>query len=63
MCFVISYFSYDFISSSWAIKEASAEYNGMPGVFILKSFLWVFCVTLLIQAIAGILKSIHQLRS
>ena len=62
VCFAISYFSHDFITNSWAIKESSPEYNGMKGVFILKSFIWVFCFTVSLQGISTICKSIITLR-
>jgi len=62
VCIAIGYFSFEFISSSWEIKESSSEYNGMPGVFVLKSFIWVFCFTLTLQGISTICKSIITLR-
>lgn len=61
-CFAVIYFSYDFIVESWAIHESSSEYNGLPGVFLLKSFVWVFAGTLAIQGIATILKSIDVIK-
>lgn len=58
----IIYFSKDFISSSWAIKEASPEYNGMPAIFILKTFLWVFPALLSLQGISILCKSVITIR-
>ena len=62
VCIAISYFSAEFISSSWEIYESSAEYNGMPGVFILKSFIWIFCLTLGLQGISTVCRSLIVLK-
>ena len=48
-CLTIAYFSCDFISASWRIKEGSSEYQGMPGIFILKTFIWGYAACLLID--------------
>lgn len=61
MALAIGYFSYDFILSSWQIKESSTEYNGMPGVYLLKTCLWVFTFTLLVQGTAIICKSLRHI--
>lgn len=63
VCFAISYFSSDYIKSSWRILEASPEYNGMQGIFILKSFIWIFCLSVFLQGVSTICKSINILRS
>jgi len=62
VCFAISYLSYDFILSSWKIREASAEYNGMQGVYLLKSCIWVFTFSLILQGLSNIAKSIITLK-
>jgi TRAP-type mannitol/chloroaromatic compound transport system permease small subunit len=62
VCFAISYFSSDFIINSWGIYEASPEYNGMKGVFILKSFIWIFCFTVALQGLSTICKSLITLK-
>jgi len=41
-----------FLLASWSIREASSTANGMPGLFLLKSLLWVFCVVLFVQGLA-----------
>ena len=41
-----------FVLSSWSIREASGTANGMPGVFLLKSLLWVFCALVFAQGLA-----------
>ena len=61
-CMAIIFFSADFIINAWKIKEASSEYNGVLGVFLLKTCIWIFSISLLLQGISTICKSIVILR-
>ena len=61
-CMAIIFFSADFIINAWKIKEASSEYNGVLGVFLLKTCIWIFAISLLLQGISTICKSIVILR-
>ena len=54
---VIGYYSIDFISASWAVKEISTEPGGLSTVFIQKSFIFLFPTVL---GIAG-LKELYKL--
>lgn len=56
-CFALAYFSWGFVASSWQIMESSREDNGMGGVYIVKTFLLVFCASLFLQGISEALKS------
>ena len=47
----------DYVLASWAIKETSAENNGLPFVYLLKTLMLLMPVTLLLQGIAEIIKS------
>ena len=49
---VIAVTSVPFVAESWRIREASATADGMPGVFLLKSLLLVFCAALFLQGLA-----------
>jgi TRAP-type mannitol/chloroaromatic compound transport system permease small subunit len=49
---ILSYTSAPFVRASWRIGESSATANGMPGVFLLKSLLWVLCALLFLQGCA-----------
>ena len=49
---VLAWTSSQFILSSWDILEPSSQTNGMPGFFILKSMIWVFCGVLTLQGLA-----------
>lgn len=52
VCVALIFLSHDFIIASWDINEASTEYNGMKGVFILKTFIWVFAGVMLLQSLS-----------
>ncbi len=43
--------------SSWAILEDSPEANGLPFVYLLKTFTLVMCFLLILQGLAEILRN------
>jgi len=47
-----------FVQRSWRLGEGSANPGGMPGLYILKTFMLVFAVTIAIQGIAMLIRSI-----
>ncbi|MEQ9447904.1 MAG: TRAP transporter small permease subunit, partial [Rhodospirillaceae bacterium] len=49
---VLAYTTAPFILTSWALSEASAQPGGMPGVYLLKSVIWVFCALVALQGLA-----------
>ncbi|MDB2594023.1 TRAP transporter small permease subunit [Porticoccaceae bacterium] len=49
--------SWDYVAASWAIAETSAENNGLPFIYLLKTLMLIMPFTLLLQGIAEILKS------
>lgn len=51
-----------FVVRSWKLFEGSANIGGMPGLFILKSFLLVFAVTMALQGLSMAIRSILVLR-
>ena len=57
VCVLIFISSWDYVLSSWAIAETSAENNGLPFIYILKTLMLIMPVTLLLQGIAEILRS------
>ena len=59
---VIIWVSQDFVLRSWAIYESSSEYNGMPGIFILKSMIFVFAISLILESISITAQSIEAIR-
>lgn len=48
--------SFDYVSLSWKIKEASQEAGGLPFVFILKTLIPLLSISLLLQSISEICK-------
>lgn len=57
-CWIVAYYGWSFVSRSWRLSEASANVGGMPGLFILKSFIIAFAVLIALQGIAMALRSI-----
>lgn len=51
-----------YVSSSWQLLEGSAETDGMPGVFLLKSCILLFAFSIALQGAAILLRSIRELR-
>lgn len=49
------------VSRSWATLEKSAEAGGLPGVYLFKSLILVFCACLGLQLIALTLRSLTAL--
>ncbi len=63
VAFSFIYFSWDYVLSSWAIHEGSSEYRGMPGVFLLKSCIWLGAITLFIQGFSKLCRAIVIIRN
>lgn len=61
-CVALFYFTWDYVIGSWQILEGSSEYNGMPGVFMFKTFMWICGGSLALQGISYIMHSINVLR-
>lgn len=55
---VVFVYSLSFVQRSWQYAENSANIGGMPGLYILKSFILVFAVLVGIQGIAMLARSI-----
>lgn len=55
--------SYEYVASAWAIREASREPGGLPGVFLLKTLIPIAGVLLFAQGIALVLRQIAQLHA
>lgn len=57
VCLLIFISSWDYVLSSWKIAETSAENNGLPFIYLLKTLMLIMPVTLILQGIAEILRS------
>ncbi len=64
MCVFLGYKSYDFVAASWSIHEASRESGGLPYPFVplLKTALLVMPITLALQGVSLMRKSLAALR-
>ncbi|MDH5436357.1 MAG: TRAP transporter small permease subunit [Gammaproteobacteria bacterium] len=54
----IFWYSFDYVTSSWALQEGSREAGGLPGIYLLKTSLLVMPCLLMLQGLVQILKSI-----
>jgi TRAP-type mannitol/chloroaromatic compound transport system permease small subunit len=61
-CWIVYKYSWNYINRSWRLYESSGNVGGMPGLYILKTFILVFVVVVALQGIAWILRSILVLR-
>jgi TRAP-type mannitol/chloroaromatic compound transport system permease small subunit len=54
VCIAMIWLSFGYVVGSWRIFEKSTEISGLPLIFALKTFLWVFAVLVGLQGIAMI---------
>ncbi|WP_299073672.1 TRAP transporter small permease subunit [uncultured Paraglaciecola sp.] len=59
----IFFISIEYVLRSWRIMEASQEAGGLPAVFILKTLILIFALTMLLQGIAEVIGNILRLSS
>ena len=64
VCLFLGWTSFDFVTQSWSIREASREPGGLPYPFIplLKSVLLLMPITLALQGLSMFLGSLQALR-
>ncbi len=62
VCIYITWVSWDYIASSWAVREASGEAGGLPGVYLLKTAIVVMTTLVAIQGTVQVLRSILVIR-
>lgn len=56
--YIVITYGWTYVSRSWRLYEASPNIGGMPGYFILKSFIIVFAVLVGLQGLAMAARSI-----
>jgi TRAP-type mannitol/chloroaromatic compound transport system permease small subunit len=56
--YVVWTYSFTFVTRSWGLYEGSANPGGMPGLFVLKTFILVFAALIFAQGIAMAIRSI-----
>ncbi|MFC5586270.1 TRAP transporter small permease subunit [Nitratireductor kimnyeongensis] len=59
---MIGWFSWPSVRNSWSIMEGAISVGGIPASFLLKSLIPAFCVLLIIQGLACIMRDIARLR-
>jgi TRAP-type mannitol/chloroaromatic compound transport system permease small subunit len=57
----ILWVSWDYVAESWKVWEGSREAGGLPGVFLLKSLILLLPLSLLIQGLLLVLKSLRTI--
>lgn len=58
---VLFFYSWPTVKSSWKILEGPISVGGIPASFLLKSLMPIFCVLLIIQCLANLLKDLITL--
>ncbi|EED36572.1 trap-type transport system, small permease component [Luminiphilus syltensis NOR5-1B] len=61
ICALICFSSLDYVTSSWSIRETSAETGGIPAVFLLKTLIPIMATLLAAQALIEIVRGVTQL--
>jgi TRAP-type mannitol/chloroaromatic compound transport system permease small subunit len=61
-CAVVWIWGFEYVQRAWMLREGSANPGGMPGLYILKSFILVFVVLVGLQGIAMALRSVLVLK-
>jgi len=61
-CAVVWLWGFEYVQRAWMLREGSANPGGMPGLYILKSFILVFVVLVGLQGIAMALRSVLVLK-
>lgn len=56
--YVVYSYAWPFVSRSWRLHEASANVGGMPGLFVLKSFIIAFAALVALQGLAMVFRSV-----
>ena len=51
-CILLTWNAQSFVGFAWAIREGSSEANGIRGVYILKTLIPIFAISMLIQGLA-----------
>ena len=59
VCIATLYYSFNYVINSWVQLEGSLEERGLHAVFILKSFIWLFSISLILQGCSIICKNYY----
>jgi TRAP-type mannitol/chloroaromatic compound transport system permease small subunit len=59
---VLAWFTWPSVRSSWVILEGPISVGGIPASFLLKSLIPAFCILLIFQGIACLIRDVLRLR-
>lgn len=59
--FAVAYFGLPYVQRSWRLLENSANIGGMPGLYVLKTFILVFVTLVALQGLAMAIRSVLML--
>jgi len=62
VCSVIMIYSWDYILNSWREMEGSLEERGLHAVFLLKTCIWIFAISMILQGLSLIIRSLRVIR-
>jgi TRAP-type mannitol/chloroaromatic compound transport system permease small subunit len=60
---VLLWFAIPYVSRSWAILETSRETSGIPAVFLLKTLIPLFALTMALQGVAQAIRALDVLHA
>ena len=55
------YWSFPSVRNAWAIYEGAISVGGIPAVFLLKTLIPAFCILLIIQSLACLMRNLLRL--
>lgn len=58
LCILTTWVSFPYVQRSWSIAEKSNDAGGIPAVFLIKSLILAFAITLFLQALLELTKNI-----
>ncbi len=61
LCLFLGFSSWDYVANSWATLEASSESGGLKFVYLQKSIILVLVVSLVLQGLSDLIKSVYAL--
>ncbi|HEX5843493.1 MAG TPA: TRAP transporter small permease subunit [Pseudomonas sp.] len=59
VCLFLGWASWDYVSNAWATLEGSSESGGLKFVYLQKSIILVLVVSLVLQGISDLIKSLY----
>lgn len=60
---VLIYWSFPSVRNAWAIHEGAISVGGIPAVYLLKTLIPAFCLLLLVQSLACLIRNLLKLRA